>query len=286
MGDGSGRTSKSNAPKARKRVEVDFSATSSLKRAHDGSAFTRCDKCNRHVVVALIDFHDCHIQAQIDKSLDLDSGRRVTSKTHLLLLDGATRLPYSSPEKRCQYHPLSGKPLSPTPKPLSADHRQSPLVRLSISVSSGGARVLALTAVDGVRKLLRTMAASGGVPVNLSHGMADLVSYGNADRDIEQVHAQMAEHETSDAIAAEKDEFRKSYKEANPDCKSVATVAKEGGEKWKSMTDEEKKAYIDRAAELKAEYTKALKSNNEPQNADEEDAQVEPETEMLTVSDD
>ena len=99
MVGGGGGTSKSNAPKARKRVEVDSSATSSLKRAHDGSAFTRwcvfylsillltnnyvfhydliiyfyllgcSDKCNRHVAVALIDFHDCHIQAQIDKSL-------------------------------------------------------------------------------------------------------------------------------------------------------------------------------------------------------------------------
>lgn len=58
------------------------------------------------------------------------------------------------------------------------------------------------------------------------------------------------------------DEFRKTYKEANPDSKGVATVAKEGGEKWKSMTDEEKKPYIDRATELKAEYEKALESHN------------------------
>ena len=31
------------------------------------------------------------------------------------------------------------------------------------------------------------MAEGGGVPGNLSHGMADLVSYGNAERDVEQV---------------------------------------------------------------------------------------------------
>ena len=31
------------------------------------------------------------------------------------------------------------------------------------------------------------MAEGGGVPANLSHGMADLVSYGNAERDVEQV---------------------------------------------------------------------------------------------------
>ncbi|XP_049354037.1 high mobility group B protein 7-like isoform X2 [Solanum verrucosum] len=37
------------------------------------------------------------------------------------------------------------------------------------------------------------------------------------------------------------DDFRQTFKAANPDCKSVSTVAKEGGEKWKSMTDEVKK---------------------------------------------
>ncbi|KAG6396834.1 hypothetical protein SASPL_142991 [Salvia splendens] len=47
------------------------------------------------------------------------------------------------------------------------------------------------------------------------------------------------------------DEFRKSFKEANPDCKKVAMVAKEGGEKWKSLSDDEKNVYTDRAAELK-----------------------------------
>lgn len=31
------------------------------------------------------------------------------------------------------------------------------------------------------------MSEGGGVLANLSHGMADLVSYGNAERDVEQV---------------------------------------------------------------------------------------------------
>ncbi|KAK4373443.1 hypothetical protein RND71_008827 [Anisodus tanguticus] len=59
------------------------------------------------------------------------------------------------------------------------------------------------------------------------------------------------------------DDFRQTFKAANPDCKSVSTVAKEGGEKWKSMTDEEKKPYQDKAAELKAAYENALKSNTD-----------------------
>ncbi|CAK7339816.1 unnamed protein product [Dovyalis caffra] len=58
------------------------------------------------------------------------------------------------------------------------------------------------------------------------------------------------------------DDFRKEYKEANPDSKDVKKIAKEGGERWKSLTNEEKKQYVDKAAELKAEYGKALESND------------------------
>ena len=32
------------------------------------------------------------------------------------------------------------------------------------------------------------VAEGGGVPTNLSHGMADLISYGNAERGVEQVN--------------------------------------------------------------------------------------------------
>ncbi|KAJ0693633.1 putative chromatin remodeling & transcriptional activation HMG family [Helianthus annuus] len=52
------------------------------------------------------------------------------------------------------------------------------------------------------------------------------------------------------------EDFRKTYKEANPDNKKVSLVAKEGGEKWKSMTEE--KSYVERAIELKEKYQKAF----------------------------
>ncbi|XP_050226455.1 high mobility group B protein 7-like [Mercurialis annua] len=68
------------------------------------------------------------------------------------------------------------------------------------------------------------------------------------------------------------DEFRKAFKEANPDAKDVKRVAKEGGEKWKALSDEEKKPYLDKAAELKAEYVKALEQANDAENEDEGDA--------------
>ncbi|KAL3338760.1 hypothetical protein AABB24_027733 [Solanum stoloniferum] len=73
------------------------------------------------------------------------------------------------------------------------------------------------------------------------------------------------------------DDFRQTFKAANPDCKSVSTVAKEGGEKWKSMTDEEKKPYQEKAAELKAAYEKALKSNTDADNVNDEDEELEKE---------
>ncbi|EEF49638.1 high mobility group B protein 7 [Ricinus communis] len=66
------------------------------------------------------------------------------------------------------------------------------------------------------------------------------------------------------------DEFRKTFKEANPDSKDVKRVAKEAGEKWKAMTDEEKKPYADKATELKAEYDKALGEVNNAENKDDE----------------
>ncbi|KAL3510171.1 hypothetical protein ACH5RR_029572 [Cinchona calisaya] len=80
------------------------------------------------------------------------------------------------------------------------------------------------------------------------------------------------------------EDFRKSFKEANPDCKSVATVAKEGGEKWKAMTEEEKKHYVDRAAELKAEYEKAKSTDNGAENEDGEYS-AEKEGQEIVVND-
>ncbi|KAG6601973.1 High mobility group B protein 7, partial [Cucurbita argyrosperma subsp. sororia] len=81
------------------------------------------------------------------------------------------------------------------------------------------------------------------------------------------------------------EDFRKSFKEANPDSKGVKEVAKEGGEKWKSMTDEEKKPYQDKAAELKAEYEKALETRNTENEDDEKDTEEVTEKEAEKVTD-
>ncbi|GMH07059.1 hypothetical protein Nepgr_008899 [Nepenthes gracilis] len=70
------------------------------------------------------------------------------------------------------------------------------------------------------------------------------------------------------------EDFRKVYKEQHPDSKKGSEVAKEGGEKWKSMTDEEKKQYVDRAAALKAEYEKAMEAYGAENSNDSVDNQV------------
>lgn len=77
------------------------------------------------------------------------------------------------------------------------------------------------------------------------------------------------------------DDFRKEYKESNPDSKNVSVVAKEGGEKWKSMTDEEKKPYVDKAAELKAEYDKAMETYNAENGEEEGGSGKEPDLELI-----
>ncbi|KAK7317474.1 hypothetical protein RJT34_01740 [Clitoria ternatea] len=46
----------------------------------------------------------------------------------------------------------------------------------------------------------------------------------------------------------------------NPDSKDVKRVGKKASEKWRSMTDEKKKPYLDKVAELKVEYEKAIES--------------------------
>ncbi|XVE92953.1 hypothetical protein REPUB_Repub01dG0148500 [Reevesia pubescens] len=185
--------SKSNAPKPRKRVDAsstDAPTSASLVRAKDGSAFAKCDECNKTVPVALISMHSCSLDAKIKMNLEA----QVIEKPAEVKKKPAERKKPSSTE--------------PNPKRL--------------------------------KKLKK-----GKDP--------------NAPK------------RPSTAFFLFLDDFRKSYKEANPDAKGVTRVAKEGGEKWKSMSEEEKKPYVDKAAELKAEYQKALEEANNGDNENEEE---------------
>ncbi|KAG8385315.1 hypothetical protein BUALT_Bualt03G0030000 [Buddleja alternifolia] len=50
------------------------------------------------------------------------------------------------------------------------------------------------------------------------------------------------------------EDFRKEYQEQNPDVKSMRDIGKACGEKWKTMTYEEKVQYYDIATEKRAEF--------------------------------
>ncbi|XP_016433723.1 high mobility group B protein 7 [Nicotiana tabacum] len=184
---GGGASKSSNGPtRVRKRVEVESATAASLKRAKDGSAFARCEECNKDVPIALINFHSCSLDAKIKMNLEAQVVENASE----------TKKPAAK-----------GKEKSTEPKAKREKKAKNP----------------------------------------------------NAPK------------RPPTAFFVFMDEFRQTFKAANPDCKSVSMVAKEGGEKWKSLTDEEKKPYQDKAAELKAAYEKALQqSNTDAENANDE----------------
>ncbi|XP_042043031.1 high mobility group B protein 14-like [Salvia splendens] len=54
------------------------------------------------------------------------------------------------------------------------------------------------------------------------------------------------------------EDFRKEYRDANPNIKSMRDIGKACGEKWKTMTYEEKVKYYDIATEKRAEFDIAM----------------------------
>ncbi|CAL9231294.1 unnamed protein product [Arabidopsis halleri] len=64
-------------------------------------------------------------------------------------------------------------------------------------------------------------------------------------------------------------DFRKTYTDKNPYI-NVRDLAKHGAEKWKSLTEKKKKFYLVKAAQLKAEYNKSLKNNEEVEDEEKQ----------------
>ncbi|CAG7907856.1 hypothetical protein BRARA_D02092 [Brassica rapa] len=54
------------------------------------------------------------------------------------------------------------------------------------------------------------------------------------------------------------EDFRKLYQEENPEVKSMREIGKTCGEKWKTMTYEEKVKYYDIATEKREEFHRAM----------------------------
>ncbi|KAG2684799.1 hypothetical protein I3760_10G092300 [Carya illinoinensis] len=58
--------------------------------------------------------------------------------------------------------------------------------------------------------------------------------------------------------ASDEEDFRKDFQEQNPNVKSMRDIGKACGEKWKTMTYEEKVQYYDIATGKRAEFDKAM----------------------------
>ncbi|KAG5237467.1 high mobility group protein [Salix suchowensis] len=67
------------------------------------------------------------------------------------------------------------------------------------------------------------------------------------------------------------EEFRKVYKQENPNVKAVSAVGKAGGEKWKSLSAAEKAPYEAKAAKRKSDYEKLMTAYNKKQETDDGD---------------
>ncbi|GMI89801.1 high mobility group B3 [Hibiscus trionum] len=83
------------------------------------------------------------------------------------------------------------------------------------------------------------------------------------------------------------EEFRVQYKKEHPKNKSVAAVGKAGGDKWKSLSEAEKRPYVDKAEKRKAEYEKNMKAYNKRQaEGPKDDDEAESEKSLSEVNDD
>lgn len=76
-------------------------------------------------------------------------------------------------------------------------------------------------------------------------------------------------------------DFRLEFKASHPDEKGVSAVGKAAGVKWKAMTDEEKKPYLDQAKELKAKFDSGedIAENDVAEEEEEENAEAAEEDE-------
>ncbi|KAK7359637.1 hypothetical protein VNO77_01599 [Canavalia gladiata] len=74
------------------------------------------------------------------------------------------------------------------------------------------------------------------------------------------------------------EDFRKEFQEQNPDVKSMRDIGKACGEKWKTMTYEEKVQYYDIATEKRAEFDRAMAEyNKKMENGEFEETDLESE---------
>nr|ABK21026.1 unknown [Picea sitchensis]ABK22556.1 unknown [Picea sitchensis]ABK22606.1 unknown [Picea sitchensis]ABK22657.1 unknown [Picea sitchensis]ABK22712.1 unknown [Picea sitchensis] len=81
------------------------------------------------------------------------------------------------------------------------------------------------------------------------------------------------------------EDFRKTYKEKNPNVKSVSVVGKAGGDKWKSMSEADKAPYVAKAGKRKTEYEKNMAAYNNKQTSTAGDSAEESDKSKSEVND-
>ncbi|KAK6943514.1 High mobility group box domain [Dillenia turbinata] len=83
-----------------------------------------------------------------------------------------------------------------------------------------------------------------------------------------------------------REEFRKTFKKENPNVKAVSAVGKAGGEKWKSLSEEEKAPYEAKAAKKKSEYEKLMNAYKKKQGSARDNGDEESDRSKSEVNDD
>ncbi|KAL9266035.1 High mobility group B protein 14-like protein [Drosera capensis] len=80
------------------------------------------------------------------------------------------------------------------------------------------------------------------------------------------------------------EDFRKVYRQKNPNIINMSHIGKAGGEKWKAMTYEEKVQYYDIATEKRSEFDRAMSEYNKKQEASKGQQSGDSEYDELEIS--